>query len=167
MGNSFFLCFLCFLLKSVNHIKMPCGKQFVWIEFTRVHTLTPIAQHDTHHPSADGWNSVNVPTAEVFTQFPTKRKIIQFNFNAISPKKMLQFKHIIVQGSVTMEFSSIYVECIFRFNQITSNYIYYPVIIDNLWTQLTEPCSFKCSTKSSVTDGFVCDTRKLLLWDCL
>lgn len=75
--------------------------------------------------------------------------------------------NIIVHGSVTKKFSSIYVECIFRFNQITSNYIYYPVIIDNLRTQLTEPCSFKCSIKSSVTDGFVCDVREILLWDCL
>lgn len=49
----FFFCFLCFLLKSVNHIKMPCGKQFVWIEFARVHTLTSIrniTQHTTHRP---------------------------------------------------------------------------------------------------------------------
>lgn len=61
-----------------------------------------------------------------------------------------------------MNIPSIYVERIFRFNQITHNYIYYPVIIDNLWTQLTGPCSFKCSIKSSVTDGIVYDKGKLL-----
>lgn len=66
---------------------MACGKQIVWIEFARVHTLTPI-RNATHQRQ-----NVNVPTAKVCTHFLRKRKIIQFNFNAISRKKMLQFKH--------------------------------------------------------------------------
>lgn len=53
----------CFLLKRVNHIKMPCGKQIVWIEFTHVHKNTHTY---SQHPSADDKISINVTTRQKY-----------------------------------------------------------------------------------------------------
>lgn len=91
MRNSFF-CVLYFLLKSVNHIKMPCGKQIVWIEFTRVYTLIP--PYSTHRPMVKCHQRQKY--SDIFRKYflrnELKWKIIQFKFNAINLKKMLQFK---------------------------------------------------------------------------